>query len=152
MKSSLERVVLNRDLTPEEYLSVSFFMMSVMMRPGESDSYYYVKVNDDMSLNVTSYDPKEVLWQAKELMCTDLQALYAIVEYEGFYEQLLEELWSRGIGDYNRYIAQTDKSLVDQDETRYCFAKKEADAYFYFDKILHLENILTIREDNEEIY
>ena len=59
-------------------------MMSVMMRPGESESYYYVKVNDDMSLNVTSYDPKEVLWQAKELMCTDLQALYAIVEYEGF--------------------------------------------------------------------
>ena len=53
------------DLTPEEYLSVSFFMMSVMMRPGESESYYYVKANDDMSLNVTSYDPKKCYGKQK---------------------------------------------------------------------------------------
>ena len=93
MRSDTERVVFNRSLNPDEYLSASLFMMSLLLKYKNEDYYYYVNVGKDMDMNVTTYTSEEVQWQANELMCTDLQAVFAIAEYDGFYEDLTEILW-----------------------------------------------------------
>lgn len=152
MRSETERVVFNRALDPDEYLSASLFMMSLLLRYKQEDYYYYVNVGKDMDMNVTTYTSEEVQWQANELMCTDLQAVFAIAEYDGFYEDITELLWKNNIGGYNRYVAQTTDTLIKDEDVKHCIAKSEKDAMFYFDTILGVDDILTIREDNEEIF
>lgn len=152
MRSETERVVFNRALNPDEYLSASLFMMSLLLKYKNEDYYYYVNVGKDMDMNVTTYASEEVQWQANELMCTDLQAVFAIAEYDGFYEDLTEILWKNNIGGYNRYVAQTTHTLIKDEDVKHCIAKSEKDAMFYFDTILGVDDILTIREDNEEIF
>lgn len=105
-----------------------------------------------MDMDVTTYTSQEVQWQAKELMCTDLQAVFAIAEYDGFYEEITQIFWKNDIGGYNRYVAQTASSLYNDRDDNFCIAKSEEDALFYLGVILGIDDILTIREDNEEIF
>lgn len=150
MNSSTDRVVFNRDLDPQEYVTISIFMMGYLSKYSDHDLYYYVEVKESLDLNITTFEASEIQWQANELMCTDQQALIAVCEYDGFYEEVLITLWENGIGDYNRYVVQTKESIISDEEPPFCIAKTEEDAYHYFANILHLEDILTVREDNEE--
>ena len=152
MRSKTERVVFSRRLESEEYLSASLFIMSLLLKYKEEDYYYYVNVDANMDMDVTTYTSQEVQWQAKELMCTDLQAVFAIAEYDGFYEEITQIFWKNDIGGYNRYVAQTASSLYNDRDDNFCIAKSEEDALFYLGVILGIDDILTIREDNEEIF
>jgi len=152
MNSGIERIVFNRDLKTEEYVSLSFFMVGFMQKYREEDLYYYVEVGEDLDLNVTTYEAYEVQWQASELLCTDHEALVSMTEYDGFYEEVMEMLWRNGINDYDRYIAQTVESVGEGLQPRWCIASTEEDAYHYFSHILKLEDIITVRVDNEETF
>jgi hypothetical protein len=156
MRSAIDRVVFSRSLTPEEQEVVGIYVASVLISSTLEENYYYVdlgNVNDkDTSMKILTFSSKEVQWQANELMCTDLQAVYAIAEYDGFYEELMELLWVNEVNDYDRYIAQTEATLVGDEPVRHCIARSEKDALFYFDSILGFKNIITIRKDNEEIF
>lgn len=156
MRSAIDRVVFNRSLTPEERETVSIYMASVLISNALEEYYYYVHVGNmddrEMSISISTFSAEEVQWQANELMCTDLQAVYAIAEYDGFYEELMELLWINEINDYDRYIAQTKASLTGDEHVRHCIARSEKDALFYFNSILGVEDIITVRKDNEEIF
>lgn len=152
MSLAPERVVFSRELRTEEYVSLSFFMIGFMQKYTDEDLYYYVEVSEDLDLHVTTFDAYEVQWQASELLCTDHEALVSMVEYDGFYEECMELLWQNKIGAYNRYIAQTKDTIEHGEEPRWCIAETEEEAYNYFHNILHLQNIITIREDNEETF
>lgn len=150
MSLTTDRVVFNRVLNAEEYLSISFFMIGFMSKYQDEDLYYYVEVHESLDINITTYRAEEVQWQAKELFCTDHEAVICINEFEGFYENTMELLWREGINDLNRYIAQTSHTLEHDEDPFWCVAKDETEAYYYFSEILQLEDIITIREDNEE--
>lgn len=152
MNSTTDRVVFNRDLNPDEYLSVTFFLMGFMQKYEDDDLYFYVEVSENIDLTITTYRAEEVQWQARELMCTDHEAVISITEFEGFYEDLNMLMWSCGINNLNRYVAQTSYTLERDYDPHICIAKNEKDAYYYFSRVLQLEDIITIREDNEETY
>lgn len=152
MNSGIDRIVFNRELKTEEYVSLSIFMIGFMQKHNEEDYYYYVEVSDDLDLSVTTYEAYEVQWQASELLCTDQEALVSMIEFDGFYEEVMEMLWRNKIGPYNRYIAQTKDTIEYGEEPRWCIAENDEEAHHYFSDILHLQNIITIREDNEETY
>ena len=150
MNSGIERIVFNRDLKTEEYVSLSFFMVGFMQKYRDEDLYYYVEVSDDLDLNVTTYEAYEVQWQASELLCTDHEALVSMTEFDGFYEEVMEMLWRNNINNYDRYVAQTKETIAEGLKPRWCIAPTEEDAYHYFSHILKLEDIITVRIDNEE--
>lgn len=152
MSLTPERVVFNRELKTEEYVSLSFFMIGFMQKYTDEDLYYYVEVSEDLDLHVTTFEAREVQWQAGELLCTDHEALMAIVEYDGFYEECMEMLWRNDINDLNRYVAQTEETISTDEEPRWCIAANEKEAYHYFSEILRLDKIITVREDNEETF
>lgn len=152
MNSGIERIVFNRDLKTEEYVSLSFFMVGFMQKYKDEDLYYYVEVSEDLDLNVTTFDAYEVQWQASELLCTDHEALVSMVEYDGFYEEVMEMLWKNNINNLDRYIAQTTESIETGEDPRWCIAPDEEQAYHYFAHILQLKDIITVRIDNEEAY
>ena len=156
MKSAIDRVVFSRSLAPEEQETVSIYIASVLISNPFNEDYHYVDLgnvnNKGASIGILTFSQEEVQWQANELMCTDLQAVYAIAEYDGFYEELMEVLWVNNINDYYRYVAQTEATLVGDETVRHCIARSEKEALFYFDSILGLKNIIMIRKDNEEIF
>lgn len=151
MNSGIDRIVFNRDLKTEEYVSLSLFMAGFMQKYKDEDLYYYVEVGENLDLHVTTYDAYEVQWQASELLCTDHEALVSMTEFDGFYEEVMEMLWRNKINDYDRYIAQTVESVGEGLEPRWCIASSLDDANHYFSHILNLKDIITIRIDNEEI-
>lgn len=156
MRSAVDRVVFSRSLAPEEQETVSIYIASVLISNPFNEDYHYVDLgnaNDKgTSIGILTFSQEEVQWQANELMCTDLQAVYAIAEYDGFYEELMDLLWVNKINDYDRYIAQTESTLMGDEPVRHCIARSEKEAMFYFDSILGFKNIVTIRKDNEEIF
>ena len=152
MSSGLEKVVFSRDISETELYTVSLFLDSLIKRNNTDDQYYYVDVKEDLDLTITGYRAEEVQWQAKELMCTDLQALFSIVDYDGFYEELMQTLWDNQINELTRYVAQTKTTLLKDQEPHYCVSKNEEEAHYYFKTILQLKDILTVREDDEEIF
>lgn len=150
MNLNTERIVFNRELKTEEYVSLSFFMVGFMQKYSDEDLYYYVEVSEDLDLNVTTFDAYEVQWQASELLCTDHEALVSMTEFDGFYEECMEMLWRNGIGSYNRYVAQTKDSIEYGEDPRWCISSTYEEAHNYFHNILRLKDVITIREDNEE--
>lgn len=152
MSSGLEKVVFSRDISDSEFFTVSLFLEGLLKRNKEDDQYYYVDVKEDLDLTITGYRAEEVQWQAKELMCTDLQALFSIVDYDGFYEELMDTLWANKINGLTRFVAQTKTTLIKDQEPHYCIAKNEKEALYYFKTILQLKDVLTVREDDEEIF
>ena len=150
MNSGIERIVFNRDLKTEEYVSLSFFMVGFMQKYRDEDLYYYVEVSDDLDLHVTTYDAYEVQWQASELLCTDHEALVSMTEFDGFYEEVMEILWRNNINSYDRYVAQTKETIGEGLDPRWCIASTEEEAYHYFSHILKLKDIITVRKNNEE--
>lgn len=152
MSSGLEKVVFSRDISETELYTISLFLESLIQRNKTDDQYYYVDVKEDLDLTITGYRAEEVQWQAKELMCTDLQALFSIVDYDGFYEELMQTLWANKINGLTRYVAHTKTTLLKDQEPHFCIAKNEKEANYYFKTILQLKDILTVREDDEEIF
>lgn len=150
MSFTTDRIVFSRELSTEEYLSISFFMIGFMQRYEDSDLYYYVEVGENLDLHISSYHAEEIQWQAKELMCTDHEAVVSITEFEGFYEELCEMLWVNHLNGLNRYVAQTAESISEDFTAATCIAKDHKEAFYYFDTILKLPEIITVREDNEE--
>jgi len=150
MSLTPERVVFSRQLATEEYVSISFFMIGFMHKYTDEDLYYYVEVSEDLDLHVTTFDAYEVQWQASELLCTDHEALVSMVEYDGFYEEVMEMLWRNGINKYDRYVAQTEETISEGLDPRWCISATEEEAYHYFSHILKLKHIITVRKDNEE--
>lgn len=147
----LERIVFSRELSEEEYILASIHLLSILHRYNQ-DSYYYVDIRSDQHMSVLALPEEEVHWQANELMCTDREAVIALLEYEGFYEELQYTLWKNNIGDLNRYIAHSEENIIHGTDPEPCIAKTEQDAYFYFNNILGILDILTVREDNEETF
>jgi len=150
MNSGIERIVFNRDLKTEEYVSLSFFMVGFMQKYRDEDLYYYVEVSDDLDLHVTTYEAYEVQWQASELLCTDHEALVSMTEFDGFYEEVMEMLWRNNINGYDRYVAQTKETIGEGLDPRWCIASTEEEAFHYFSHILKLKEIITVRKNNEE--
>ena len=124
--------------------------MGFIQRYSDEDLYYYVEVSEQMDLNITTFRAEEIQWQANQLFCTDHEAVISITEFEGFYEELHEILWANNLNDLNRYVAQTAESIEADMEAAVCIAKNEKEAYHYFSEIVQLEDIITVREDNEE--
>lgn len=150
MSLPTNRVVFNRDLNEKDYEGVSLFMSSLLQRYSDQDLYFYVEVGEMLDLGVTTYQAEEVQWQARQLMCTDQQALISICEFDGVLEELLTMFWELGVLPLNRYVAQTVRTLEEDSEPITCIAKDEQEAYFYFNTILNIDDIITIREDNEK--
>lgn len=150
MNSGIDRVVFNRVLKTEEYLSLSFFMIGFMQKYDDQDLYYYVEVSDDLDLSVTTYEAYEVQWQASQLMCTDHEAVVSMTDFDGFYEEVMEMLWERKINDYERYIAQTIETIGEGTDPRWCIASSKEDAHHYFSDILKLKDIVSVKLSNEE--
>lgn len=150
MNSAIDRVVFNRVLKTEEYLSLSFFMIGFMQKYDDQDLYYYVEVSDDLDLSVTTYEAYEVQWQASQLMCTDHEAVVSMTDFDGFYEEVMEMLWETKINDYERYIAQTIETIGEGTDPRWCIASSKEDARHYFSDILKLKDIVSIKLSNEE--
>lgn len=149
---NFKRVVFNRELSDEEIAHIGLFVLAAIRRHKDDDYYFYIHVYEDLDITITSYRALEVQWQAHQLMCTDLDAVVSMVEYEGFYEDYMKLLWTNEIGNLNRYVAQTERTLVENIDPVWCIARNEKDALYYFKNIINIKDVLTVREDNEETF
>lgn len=152
MNLGTDRIIFSRDLSEEEYISLSIFMVGFIQNHGEEDLYFYVDINDNFDLSVSTYEAEEVQWQAAQLMCTDQEAVISMTEYDGYYEEIMELLWKNDINNYDRYIAQTIETIGEGIDPRWCVASDEKEAFHYFSNILKVKDIVTIRVDNEETF
>jgi hypothetical protein len=150
---NFKRVVFSRELSDGEIGQIGLFVLAAIRGNDDIyDYYFYIYVDQDIDITITSYRSEEVQWQAKQLLCTDLDAVVSMVEYEGFYEDYMRLLWANEIGDLNRYVAQTKKTLTQNIDPVWCIAENEKDALYYFKNIINIKDVVTIREDNEETF
>ncbi|MEJ6794604.1 MAG: hypothetical protein QNK68_06305 [Flavobacteriales bacterium] len=152
MKLNQNRIVLSRDLDEDKAFLVYSSLENVLNRYNTNNNYFLIDLDVDFGVSVITYDPDEIQWLARELGCTDREAVICVYYYDGFLEDLKDVLYINGINDYKRYYVVTKEELLDGKDVDYgdYIGKSKEDAFFYFENIVGASEIISIQEDYEE--
>jgi hypothetical protein len=152
MKLNQSRIIISRDLDEDKAYLVYSSLEDVLKRYNNNNNYFFIDLEVDFGVSVIAYEPDEIHWLARELECTDREAVICVYYYDGFLEDLKDVLYINGINDYKRYYVVTKEELLGGKDIDYgdYIGKSKEDAFFYFENIVGAPEIISIQEDYEE--
>lgn len=150
-----KKIVFNRKLSLAEAVQAYSILVETLGHDRDESMYYYVIVEKDFieNLFIEAVSPEEVHWMANKLSITDRQALVCIIEYPSFWEDLKDHLYVCGINNYKRFSVFTKNDLMGEGNRTWeeYVGKDEDDAYYFYSKILLIEDIVSIIEMEDEV-
>ena len=148
MKFDPNKIIIEKQLTTEQGLAV-YDTLKALIDSTDYDCYYYVDIIN-FQIRVDSVRAEQVEWYAKQLKCTEKEAMTCLSLYPGFLYDLNSILYFSGINDLRRFEAQVSEDPIENFNTYQefgdFFGKSKKEAMMFFRDILEVENLTGVRQ------
>lgn len=98
--------------TPDKFeIEIVTDYIQDLARQNKDVSKYYIYVNldtEDGGIEIVNYPVKSIEVVARELECSEREALYCVAVYPGFLSELRECLYWNDINDLKKFIVRTE--------------------------------------------